>query len=66
MKRIPADRLRAGDTIVRRKPTHDLHVIQVSSNSLGDVVARCAFSPDAYPATSLLLKPDELVLIRSP
>ena len=47
----------AGDTI---RWVHD-----VGSNSLGDVILRCAYSQDGYPSMSLILPPDEMILARS-
>jgi len=41
------------------------HVISISSNSLGNIILRCAYSADGYPATSILYEPTNLVGIVS-
>lgn len=42
-----------------------LYVAQIRTNSMGDVVLLCSYNgPASYPCTSLLLRPDELVIIK--
>lgn len=60
MRRICAARLRAGH-VLHNGTLAPLHVIETGTSSLGSIVLRCAYSPDGYPATTLLLPPGELV-----
>jgi hypothetical protein len=54
-----ADAINPG-AVIHNGP-HPLHVEEVSCNSMGHVILRCAYSPGDYPATSLILPPAELV-----
>lgn len=60
MRRVRADRITPG-TVLLNGHLSNLHVEEVSDNSLGSIVLRCSYTPGTYPATTLMLPPDELV-----
>ena len=60
MNRKPVSRVREGD-VLHNGHLSPLHVIEVSTNSLGNVILRCAYRAGDYPHTSLLLPPNELI-----
>lgn len=60
MRRIRADRIKPG-TVLHNGHLSPLHVEEVSENSMGSIVLRCSYTPGTYPATTLMLPPDELI-----
>lgn len=63
IRSVRASRVNEGDALNDGPARPPLYVVEVSSNSLGDVVLRCAYTPDpdAYPGVTLLRRPDELL-----
>lgn len=58
-KTVRAYRVRQGDALVEGFTTK--YVREVSTNSQGHIVLRCAYSPDGYPASSMILEPKDTV-----
>jgi len=56
---LPAHEIRHGDYLAH----YELYVVEIGSNSLGQVVFRCSYTPDGYPGSSILLDENELVTI---
>lgn len=42
-----------------------LHVAEIGSNGLGQVVLRCGFTPGTHPSVSLSRDPQEQVAVRT-
>ena len=56
IKYVRPDDVQVGDVLADGH-----HVICISCNSLGNIILRCAYSADGFPATSILYEPTNLV-----
>ena len=55
---IPAEDVKCGHHLA-----DGYYVMEIGTNSLGDIILRCAYTPDpfSYPGTSIIYEPNELV-----
>lgn len=56
IKYIRPDDVQVGDILADGH-----HVIDISCNSSGNIILRCAYSAGGFPATSILYEPTNLV-----